>query len=693
MRPAILNSLFTDITALKGVGPRLATLITKTAGPRIVDLLITPPIGIVDRSHQPKIEDAIFGELATLDVVVERHEPSKIKRLPYRVICSDETGFITLIFFHARPDYLIKTLPEGERRLVSGRVEDYDGGRQMTHPDYIVSHEKADDLPLHEPIYPLTAGLTAAVARRAVTQAIERTPELVEWQDLAWLKAKDWPSWRDALKAAHHPTSRNELSPLTPARQRLAYDELLSNQLALLMIRGARIRSTGRSLKGNGSLRKMAAAALPFQLTQSQQSVLNDVDQDMASTERMVRLVQGDVGSGKTIVAFFAMLNAVESGAQAALMAPTEILARQHFKSLQALADAADITMEVLIGRDKGKEREAKLEGIQRGYVHIIIGTHAIFQESVEFDNLGLVIVDEQHRFGVHQRIALADKGPRPDTLVMTATPIPRTLALTAYGDMEVSAITEKPPGRKPIATRTIPIERLDDVIAAVQRALAKDEQVYWVCPLVEESEKLPLMAAEERYKILRNHFGDRVGIVHGRMDSDEKDAIMTAFYRGDLGVLIATTVIEVGVDAPNATAIVIEHAERFGLAQLHQLRGRVGRGDKAGACLLLYKGPLGKTAKARLNILRDTEDGFKIAEEDLRLRGAGDVLGTAQSGFPQFRLADVSVHGELLAAARDDAKLILERDPTFISDRAEALRVLLYLFSREDAVKLIRSG
>jgi len=459
------------------------------------------------------------------------------------------------------------------------------------------------------------------------------------------------------------------------------------------MIRGARIRSTGRSLKGNGSLRKMAAAALPFQLTQSQQSVLNDIDQDMASTERMVRLVQGDVGSGKTIVAFFAMLNAVESEAQAALMAPTEILARQHFKSLQALADAADITMEVLTGRDKGKEREAKLEGIRRGYVHIIIGTHAIFQESVEFDNLGLVIVDEQHRFGVHQRIALADKGPRPDTLVMTATPIPRTLALTAYGDMEVSAITEKPPGRKPIATRTIPIERLDDVIAAVQRALAKDEQVYWVCPLVEESEKLPLMAAEERYKILRNHFGDRVGIVHGRMDSDEKDAIMTAFYRGDLGVLIATTVIEVGVDAPNATAIVIEHAERFGLAQLHQLRGRVGRGDKAGACLLLYKGPLGKTAKARLNILRDTEDGFKIAEEDLRLRGAGDVLGTAQSGFPQFRLADVSVHGELLAAARDDAKLILEHDPTFVSDRAEALRVLLYLFSREDAVKLIRSG
>lgn len=693
MRPGILNSLFTDITALQGVGPKLAALIAKAAGPRIVDLLMTMPHGLVDRSHRPPIGETVMGDLATLEVIVDRHEPSRVKRAPYRVICSDDTGFITLIFFHARSDYLMKNLPEGERRLISGRVEEYDGGRQMTHPDYIITPENADQLPLFEPIYPLTAGLTAAVMRRSTQQAVRKTVPLPEWQDPDWLKQKNWPSWNEALVLAHNPTSKNDLSPLSPARQRLAFDELLSNQLALLMIRGARTRSTGRKLQGDGSLRRPVLENLPFKLTKSQNSVLEDIDIDMASSERMVRLVQGDVGSGKTVVAFLSMLTAVEAGAQAALMAPTEILVRQHFNSLRALGDAAGITMEVLTGRDKGKERAAKLEGIRRGYVHVVIGTHAIFQDSVGFDDLGLVVVDEQHRFGVHQRIALADKGPRPDTIVMTATPIPRTLALTAFGDMEASAITEKPPGRQPIATRTIPIERLDDVIAAIRRALEKTEQVYWVCPLVEESEKLPLTAAEERYKVLREHFGDRVGLVHGRMTSDEKDAVMTAFYRGDLGVLIATTVIEVGVDAPNATAIVIEHAERFGLAQLHQLRGRVGRGDKAGACLLMYKGPLSETAKARLNILRNTEDGFLIAEEDLRLRGAGDFLGTAQSGFPQFRVADVAVHGDLLAAARDDAKLILERDPSFTGERAEALRTLLYLFSREEAVKLIRSG
>lgn len=693
MRPSILNPLFADITALKGVGPRIAALMSKSAGPRVVDVLFTLPHSLVDRSNRPKIAEAAFGALATLEVTVDRHEPSKIKRLPYRVVCSDETGFLTLIFFHARPDYLIKTLPEGEKRLISGRIEDYDGARQMTHPDYIVALDRAEDLPLFEPVYPLTSGLSAVVMRRASVQAQNRAPALPEWQEPSWLKAREWPTWQEAIASVHNPTSNGELSSLAPARQRLAYDELLSNQLALLMIRGGRTKSAGRALVGDNSLRQKAMKALPFELTGSQVTVIDEITREMASKVRMVRLVQGDVGSGKTMVAFFAMLNAVEAGFQAALMAPTEILARQHLKSLRPLADAAGVTIEALTGRDKGKEREAKANGIRQGYVDIIIGTHAIFQDSIAFKDLGLVVVDEQHRFGVHQRIALADKGPKPDTLVMTATPIPRTLALTAYGDMEASAITDKPPGRKPVTTRTIPIERLDDVIGAVRRTLEKGEQVYWVCPLVEESEHLPLVAADARYKMLREVFGDAVGIVHGRMDGAEKDAVMTAFYRGEIGVLIATTVIEVGVDAPNATAIIIEHAERFGLAQLHQLRGRVGRGDKQGACLLLYKGPLGETAKSRLQILRETEDGFKIAEEDLRLRGAGDLLGTAQSGFPQFKIADLAVHGDLLAAARDDAKLTLERDPSFTGERSEALRVLLYLFSREDAVKLIRSG
>ena len=701
MRPAILNPLFADITTLKGVGPRLAALIEKAAGPRVADLIFTLPHGLIDRSHRPKIAEAKIGDLATMEVTVDRHDPPADKRRPYKIICSDETAFITLVFFHPRVDWLVKTLPEGARRIISGKVEEFSGGRQMPHPDHIADPDDASALPLFEPIYPLTAGLTSNVMRKASAAALSRMPDLPEWQDAAWLAKNKWPSWKEAMGAAHlqttgekeTPVSRHDISVTAVHRLRLAYDELLANQLALALIRRSRKKSGGRAFTPNGALRRKALDALPFSLTSAQLAAIADIDADMTSTDRMVRLVQGDVGSGKTLVAFFAMLNAVESGAQAALMAPTEILARQHLKSLQPLADAAGLTIDVLTGRDKPQERTAKLTGLERGYIHIIIGTHALFQESVVFDDLGLIVVDEQHRFGVHQRLSLAEKGARPDTLVMTATPIPRTLALTAYGDMDATAITEKPPGRKPVATRIIPIERLDDVVTAVGRSLQKGEQVYWVCPLVEESEMLALTAAEERYRTLHQHFGEKVGLVHGKMPGAEKDAIMAAFHRGDLSVLIATTVIEVGVDAPNATAIVIEHAERFGLAQLHQLRGRVGRGDKPGSCLLLYKGPLGETSSARLKILRETDDGFRIAEEDLALRGAGDLLGAAQSGLPRFRLADAAAHGELLKAARDDAAMIVERDAALSDERGKALVTLLYLFAREDAVKLIRSG
>jgi len=694
MRPTILNPLFADVTALPGVGPKIAAFIGRAAGPRIVDLILTPPINMIDRSKRPKIEDAAFGELATFLVTVDRHDPPpKGRRLPYKVICSDETGFMTLVFFHARADYLKRALPEGEQRLVSGKLEEFSGGRQMVHPDYIADPSKPEEMPLHEPVYPLTAGLSAAVMRKAAAHALKRAPDLPEWQDGPWLQARKWSDWKSSLAAVHGPTSHEDLSLLAPARMRLAYDELLANQLALIMIRKARVKSKGHAIIGDGRLIAKAKAALPFELTNSQQHTLSEIFDDMRSPERMVRLVQGDVGSGKTIVAFLAMLAAIEAGAQAAFMAPTEILARQHLESLGALAQATGIRMEILTGRDKGAARLEKLQWLQDGDIDLLIGTHAIFQEGVEFKNLAIAIIDEQHRFGVHQRVSLTQKGARPDLLVMTATPIPRTLALTAYGDMDVSQITEKPPGRKPVDTRTIPLARLDEVIEGVRRAVSKGEQVYWVCPLVEESELIELTAAEDRFESLKEVLGDRVGLVHGRMTGPEKDAVMERFYDGDLSVLIATTVIEVGVNAPNATIMIIEHAERFGLAQLHQLRGRVGRSDKASSCLLLYKPPLGETAKARLNILRETEDGFLIAEEDLRLRGAGDLLGAAQSGFPRFRLADLSVHGELLAAARDDAKLIVERDPQLMSDRGEALRVLLYLFSRDDAVKLLSAG
>lgn len=694
MRPSILNPLFADITVLTGVGPKIAALIGRAAGPLVVDLILTAPAGLVDRSFKPTIAEAPPGRILTLRVTVDRHDPPpKGRRLPYKVICSDETGYITLVYFHARADYLKTLLPEGQTRLTSGKVEEFNGARQMPHPDYVADPDKPNDMPTFEPIYPLTAGLTAGVMRKAVTQAMMRVPALSEWQDDSWLKARNWPSWKNAIEAMHAPESQAELSAMAPTRQRLAYDELLANQLALLLIRKARIKSRGRSIAGHGRLLAKAKKALPFSLTNAQELALGDIYSDMRAPDRMVRLLQGDVGSGKTIVAFFAMLAAIESGGQSALMAPTEILARQHLESLEPLAVAAGIKLGILTGRDKGVARRETLRQLENGEIDILLGTHALFQDDVVFHDLALVVIDEQHRFGVRQRVALTQKGPKPDLLVMTATPIPRTLSLTAYGDMDHSRITEKPPGRKPVDTRTIPMSRIDDIITGLKRATANGEQAYWVCPLVEESEFLDLTAAEERFETLKMALGDSVGLVHGKMSGPGKDAIMERFYNGEIQVLIATTVIEVGVNAPNATIMIIEHAERFGLAQLHQLRGRVGRGDKKSSCILLYKAPLGETAKARLNVLRDTEDGFLIAEEDLRLRGAGDVLGAAQSGFPRFRLADIAVHGELLAAARDDAELIMRRDADLKSERGEALRTLLYLFSRDDAVKLLSAG
>lgn len=688
-----MNPIFADITALKGVGPRLAALVEKSAGPRIVDVLFTRPHSVIDRSLRPKIAETEIGSLATLEVTVDKHDPPPVKRLPYRVICSDETGYITLVFFHARPDYIARSLPEGSRRIISGRIDDYSGARQMTHPDHIVDPAIASGLPLFEPVYPLTAGLPASVMRKAAQAAIARTPTLPEWQDGAWLKKNNFPSWNDAIRAVHAPQSAADLSPSARALMRLAYDELLANQLALALIRRARKKVAGRRFAPQGALRQKAIDALPFKLTAAQRDALKEIDADLASPDRMVRLVQGDVGSGKTAVAFLAAASVIEAGSQTALLAPTEILARQHIETLEPISSKIGMKIELLTGRNKGSARADMLRRLEAGDIHFLVGTHALIQEDVRFKDLGLVIIDEQHRFGVGQRAALAAKGWRADLLVMTATPIPRTLALTAYGDMDATAIREKPPGRKPVKTSAIPIERLDEVVDAASRIIARGDQAYWVCPLVEESDIIPMTAAEERYKHLHDLLGDKIGLVHGRMTPVEKDAVMEKFHRGDLSLLIATTVIEVGVNAPNAVAIVIEHAERFGLAQLHQLRGRVGRGEKPASCILLYKGPLNDVASARLKILRETEDGFRIAEEDLRLRGAGDLLGSAQSGFPRLRFADYAAHAELLLAANDDAAMIVDRDPELKTPRGEALRILLYLFSRDDAIKLLRAG
>jgi ATP-dependent DNA helicase RecG len=693
MRPTLLNPLFAPITSLPGIGPRLAPLYQRLTGDKIADLIWHRPSGIVDRRFCPDIAQAPAGRVATLVVRIDGHLPSGSSKKPYRVRCSDDSGSMHLVFFHGREDWLRRQLPEGEWRVVSGIVEHFNGDIQITHPDHIVALAEKETIMRVEPVYPLTAGLTAKMVAKTVRAALERVPDLPEWQDPAWKQRQNWPDWKSALLALHQPNSEAAVADGGEIRRRLAYDELLANQLALAMVRAHMRKIKGRSLVASGRLRDRVLAALPYRLTGAQNRSLAEIDTDLAAPFRMLRLLQGDVGSGKTIVALFAMLTAIEAGTQAALLAPTEILARQHFATIAPLAESAGIRVALLSGRDKGKPREALLTALASGEIDLLIGTHALIQNDVIFRDLALAVIDEQHRFGVQQRLDLAAKGNGTDVLVMTATPIPRTLLLTAYGDMDASRLDEKPPGRQPIDTRILPSSRIEEIVSGLSRALQRQTRIYWVCPLVEESETSDLAAAEERHRHLSAIFGHRVGLVHGRMKSADKDKVMAAFAAGDLDILVATTVIEVGVDVPDATIMVIEHAERFGLAQLHQLRGRVGRGQKASSCLLLYDPPLSETAKARLEIMRATEDGFRIAEEDLRLRGGGEILGTRQSGLPELVVADLALHGDLLAVARDDSRLILDRDPELSSARGQALRTLLYLFQRDAAIRTLRSG
>ncbi len=693
MRPQSLFPIFGDVGALPGIGPRLKGLVDRVAGPRIVDLLWTLPTGLVDRRHAPKIAEAAVGEIATITVRIDAHEPPGAPKRPYRIICSDETGFLSLVFFHAKQDWLDKSYPVGETRVVSGRIDEFGGGRQMTHPDFVVPVTQAETIRTVHPVYPLTQGLTRTVMKRAVDGALDRAAALPEWADANLLAQRQWPGWREALRRAHRPESGPDLLPDAPARARLAYDELLATQLALLLVRQRQRRVQGRAQAGDGRLREKIAGALPYSLTGSQETALAEIVRDMAAPARMARMLQGDVGSGKTVVSLLAMAAAVEAGGQAALMAPTEILAQQHCETLRRLGAPADLRIELLTGRRKGAARKTLTAEIAAGGIDIVVGTHALFSEDVNFRDLALIAIDEQHRFGVQQRMALAGKGSGVDMLTTTATPIPRTLMLAAYGDIDTSKLTEKPAGRQPVDTRAMPRDRLEQVAAGIRRTIDGGAQAFWVCPLVDESDVLDATAATARHAWLQERFGGTVELIHGRMKPAEKDAAMQRFIDNEAGLLVATTVVEVGVDVPNASVMVIEHAERFGLAQLHQLRGRIGRGARKSSCVLLYEPPLGETARARIDVLRKTDDGFAIAEEDLRLRGGGEALGTRQSGMPAFRLARFPEHGDLLEIARTDAKLALERDPDLTGPRSKALRTLLYLFEREEGVRMLRSG
>ena len=693
MRPTLLDILFADATTLPGIGPKLGKILGEFTGDKIIDLLFHLPSNLIDRQYRPSLAEVDDGRIATFEVDVMKHEAPRRRNLPYRILCGNETGYLSLVFFHARGDWLGKAMPEGAKRMVSGRVERFREQLQIVHPDHMLPQAEFDKLPIVEPVYPLTAGLSAKVLMKAIQAALPQVPELPEWQEEEWLKKQGWSDWRSATQAAHRPENMAALEPTHLVRARLAYDELLAHQLVLALVRRDRKKQQGRAYQSGDELQARLRSLLPFPLTGSQESAISDIAEDMAAPMRMLRLLQGDVGSGKTVVAIMAMLQAVANGAQAALMAPTEILARQHAETLGPWLDELGIRWQVMTARNKGKLRKESLDAVASGDVQIAIGTHALFQDDVAFADLGLAVVDEQHRFGVQQRMALSSKGNGVDVLVMTATPIPRTLTLTAYGDMDVSRMPDKPPGRKPVDTRVISMDRYAEVAQGLGNALQDGARVYWVCPLVSESELIDLAAAEDRANALRAIYGDKVGLVHGQMKAADKDAVMARFASGEISILVATTVIEVGVNVPEATVMVIEHAERFGLAQLHQLRGRVGRGLDKSSCVLLYRGPLGETAKARLGIMRETEDGFKIAEEDLRLRGAGEVLGTRQSGLPAFRLADLEAHADLLPAVHDDVKLLLERDPLLKSPRGEALRVLLYLFRRDEAIRFLQSG
>ena len=692
-RPEPLFPLFAELTSLAGVGPKVAQNMAGLSISRPRDVIFTLPYAGIDRRLVSSLKGAELPQTLTVEVLVGAHQP-RTRSGAYRIMVEDAESAFQLVFFHARAEYLQKQLPSGARRLVSGKVELFDGLAQMVHPDHILLPHQAEELAHYEPVYPLTAGVTQKTMTKATRAALKLAPNLPEWIDPAQKQRQGWPDWQAAVSAAHQPETVSDLRADHPARQRLAYDELMAHQLTLALARARIKKAAGRSTCGTGALHQKVLAALPYTPTGAQTRTTAEITADMAAPAKMNRLLQGDVGAGKTLVAFMALLTAVEAGGQGVMMAPTEILARQHLQGLKPLGASAGVVVDLLTGRDKGRERQAKLAALAAGDIDILVGTHAVFQADVNFCDLRLAVIDEQHRFGVRQRLELGRKGQSADVLVMTATPIPRSLALAHYGDMDISVLDEKPPGRSPVTTALISTERIDEVVDHLRRAIAEGRQAYWVCPLVEQSEVLDFTSAEDRFERLRAVLGeDHVGLVHGQMPAQDKDAAMQRFQSGQTRVLVATTVIEVGVDVPNATIMVIERAEHFGLAQLHQLRGRVGRGAGKSTCLLMYKPPLSESGQRRLSTLRETEDGFRIAETDLAMRGAGDLIGTAQSGLPQFRVADLDSMSGLMATAQSDARALLTTDPELTSPRGQAARTLLWLMEQDKAIHLISVG
>ena len=692
-RPERFFPLFSSVSNLAGVGPKATKSLQNLGVTRIRDLLFFLPVGGIVRIKTSNILSIVLPAFVTIEVIVNSHHQST-RNGPVRVLVNCSGVDLELVFFHARLDWIKSILPINETKVISGKLESFVSGLQIVHPDYIIATTDLETVPDFEPVYPLSKGISQKILIKIISQATGRNILFEEWINKSVIKSHQWLSFQKSVSLAHRPTNISEVQPKNLARERLAFDELFAHQISLALARKQYRKTKGISIKSSGLFANQIRKALPFSLTEAQDKAICHIKKDLMSDLRMNRLLQGDVGSGKTIVALLTILTVVEFGGQACLLAPTEILARQHYDTIIEITKIIKVNILLLTGRDKGSLRRNKLDQIESGSAKIIIGTHALFQESVVYKNLLFAVIDEQHRFGVRQRMELGNKGPNVDVLVMTATPIPRSLSLTYYGDMDISILDEKPKNRMPIKTAVMSDGKIKSILDRLEKALCNNRRVYWVCPLIEDSEVLALTSAEYRFDILKERFPTKnVGLVHGQMSVDEKDEVMRMFADGEISLLVSTTVIEVGVDVPSASIIIIEGAERFGLAQLHQLRGRVGRGSDQSSCILIYSGNLGKNSKARLEILRDTEDGFKISEEDLKIRGAGDVLGIQQSGLPQFLVANLETQNNLLEIARDDARLLLDIDPNLTSERGMAVRELLYLMDLQRSLQYIKVG
>jgi len=694
MRPAHLDLLLSPINKLKGVGPKLQNIINKLGIHLNVHFLWHFPYKIIEKKYYENIHDAPINQLVTLKIEIIKHYPSKFRRQPYRVSCLANETPLDIVYFNARHPVVRSILPVKSIRMISGKLEFFKNKFQITHPSSIENISDIQLLREKEPVYSLTAGLNMKSFIKISNQVLHLLPNLKEWIDERLLKKYNFVSWKEAVKQLHNPNIEDTYSEKNFFRRRLAFDELFAHQLAIFIIRTIDNKKTSIPFTNNNKLKNNLINNLEFKLTNSQLIVINEIQKDLESNHQMIRLLQGDVGSGKTIVALISMLTVIESGFQTTLMAPTSILAYQHYENISKLIQDLPIKIDILTGKDKGKTRIEKLNKINNGDTQIVIGTHALIQDGVNFKKLGLSVIDEQHRFGVYQRMAFNYKGFRPSILVMSATPIPRTLTLAAYGDMDESRLIDKPIGRKPIVTTSLILKKEKNLIERIKKKINNsNDKFFWVCPLIEESQELDLKAATDRYNVLNKIFKKKVMLIHGQLSEKEKESTMEKFKNEDFRILVATTVIEVGIDIKSATTIIIEHAERFGLAQLHQLRGRVGRNNEESFCVLLHKENLNDTAKKRIHIMTETNDGFLISEEDLKIRGPGEILGKRQSGLPSFNVADLSYDGDLLEEARLYANNIITNDPKLEKDGNKNLKDLLYIQERDTAIRTLSAG